>query len=263
MRALPILVLVMSATMADAKPSRETAKSHIDKATKAHKDGKFELALTELQAAYALEPQPKLLFAIAQVHAKLGDCDNAIDNYNRFLAATKDKSKHAVVKQAIAACKPRIEPAPPTPPVEAEPPPPVPEPVVEPAPPPPPPVIASKPTPAPVATITTKRPFYRDVLGDVLVVGGVALGVVAFIQYRGALSDLDEAERADNINAYNDLVGSARDQRTISLVLAGGGVMLVAAGVWRFAVSGGGETRTTVAVVPTVSGGLVTWSGGF
>lgn len=262
MRVLPILVLVMSAATVDAKPFRKSAKSHIDKATKAHKDGKFDVALNELQAAYELEPQPKLLFAIAQVHAKLGDCDSAVDNYNKFLAATKDKSKHAVVKQAITACKPKVEPPPP-PPVEAEPPPPpppTPEPVVEPTPPPP---VVVAPKPAPVATITTKRPFYRDVLGDVLVLGGVAVGVVSFIEYRGALADLDEAERADNINAYNDLVGSAHDKRKITLVLAGGSVMLVAAGVLRFAIHGGGETRTKVAVIPTSSGGLITWSGGF
>lgn len=111
--------------------------------------------------------------------------------------------------------------------------------------------------------MTTKRPFYRDLLGDVLVVGGVALGVASFVEYRGAVSDLDDAESAPSLDAYNDLVSSAHDKRNISLALAGAGAAFFISGVVRFAVHGGGETRTTVAVVPAKSGGLITWSGGF
>lgn len=268
MKTLPILALITCAATAHAKPIRETAKSHIDKATKAHKAGKFDIALTELQAAYEIEPQPKLLFAIAQVEAKLGNCDSAIDHYTQFLATTKDKAKQAVVKQAIAACQPTVEDEPPPAPVEEPPPAPAPEPVVEPPPPPPPPKPTPPPAPtvaapAPVATITTKRPFYRDVLGDVLVLGGVAAGVVSFVEYRGAVSDLDDAERAPSLSAYNDLVASAHDKRNLSLVIASGSAVLLVAGVVRFAMHGGGETRTTVALVPTTTGGLITWSGGF
>jgi hypothetical protein len=117
--------------------------------------------------------------------------------------------------------------------------------------------------PPPAATITTKRPFYRDILGDVLVVGGVAAGVVSFVEYRGAVADLDDAEAAPSLADYNRLVDDAHSKRNLSLMLAGGSAVLLVAGVVRFAVHGGGETRTNVAVVPTTSGGLVTWSGGF
>lgn len=270
MKTLPFIALIALAATADAKPFRESAKSHIDKATKAHKAGKFDVALTELKAAYEIDPQPKLVFAMAQVEAKLGNCDDAIEHYNQFLASTKDKSKQAVVKQAIAACVPApavVEGPPPvqdaTPSPPPEPPPSPPPPVVEPPPPPPPkptPVVVA---PPPAATITTKRPFYRDVLGDVLVVGGVAAGVVSFVEYRGATSDLDDAEAAPTLAEYNDLVSSAHDKRNLSLAFAGGSAVLLVAGVVRYAMHGGGETRTAVAVVPTTSGGLVTWSGGF
>jgi hypothetical protein len=233
--------------------------------------------LTELQAAYEIEPQPKLVFAIAQVEAKLGNCDSAIDHYKQFLETTKDKAKQAVVKQAIAACKPKVEGPPPAPMVEEPPPAPVveevppeptpePAPVVEqtppsaPAPQPKPAVIAAAPSPS---TATTKRPFYRDVVGDLLVIGGVAAGVVAGIEYRGAVADLDDAESAPSLTAYNDLVASAHDKRNLSLAIAGGSAVLLITGVVRFAMHGGGETRTAVAVVPTSTGGLITWSGGF
>jgi hypothetical protein len=265
MKSMPIIAIVLASATAQAKPFRETAKSHIDKATKAHKAGNFDVALTELQAAYEIEPQPKLVFAIAQVEAKLGNCDSAIEHYTQFLSSTKDKAKQAVVKQAIAACKPKLEE--PTPVVEEPPPPPAPEPapapVVEPTPPPPQapaPIVVA---PSPPMTVTTKRPFYHDVLGDVLVVGGVAAGVVSFIEYRGAVADLDAAESAPSLTEYNDLVGKAHDNRNLSLAIAAGSAVLLVAGVVRFAMHGGGETRTAVAVVPTRSGGLITWTGGF
>jgi tetratricopeptide (TPR) repeat protein len=266
MKTLTTIAIVAACATAQAKPFRESAKSHIDKATKAHKAGKFDIALTELQAAYEIDPQPKLLFAMAQVEAKLGNCDDAIDHYNQFLTSTKDKAKQAVVKQAIAACVPApvegpppVDVVAPTPAEPAPPPPPPPPPVVE-APKPAPIVVAP---PPPVATITTKRPFYRDVLGDVLVIGGAAAGVVSFVEYRGAVNDLDDAESAPSLTAYNDLVAQAHDKRNLSLAIAGGSAVLLITGVVRFAMHGGGETRAAVAVVPTSTGGLITWSGGF
>jgi hypothetical protein len=301
-RLLSIAIAVLAlAQTAEAKPKakpKQSAKSHIDKATKAHKDGKFDVALTELKAAYEIDPQPKLLFAIAQVYAKLDDCPSAVENYEKFLAKTKDKKKQDVVKQAIAACKSNdtlasakpddnkpddkkpdvfrkdkpVEEPPVTPPmpaaVEASPPPPVVE-----SPPPPPPTLTPEQTPAPIvkdeplpagpmATVTVKKPFYKDILGDVLVVGGVAAGVVSFIEYRGATSALDDAENATLLDDYEASLDEAHDKQRLSLILAGGSVVLVGAGVLRYAMHSGTETRA-VAIVPTRSGGLITWTGGF
>lgn len=308
-RLLSIAIAVLAlAHSADAKPKpkpKQSAKSHIDKATKAHKDGKFDVALTELKAAYEIEPEPKLLFAIAQVYAKLDDCPNAIENYEKFLAKTKDKKKQDVVKQAIAACKSNdafaspkpdkpdnkpdakpddkkpdvfrkekpieetppppppatvVETSPPSPPVEMQPPPPPPQRTPEPT---PTPVLHDEPLPAgPTATVTVKKPFYKDILGDVLVVGGVAAGVVSFIEYRGAVSKLDDAEHATLLDDYETSLDQAHDKRQLSLILAGGSVVLVGAGVLRYAMRSGTETRR-VAIVPTSSGGFITWTGGF
>jgi hypothetical protein len=288
-RLLSIAITVLAlATTADAKPKKQSPKPHIDKAMKAHKAGKFDVALTELKAAYEIDPQPKLLFAIAQVYAKLDDCPNAVENYEKFLAKEKDKKKHDVVKQAIAACKakapdpvasttpddkkdvfrkekpaeeqqPPVEQVQPTPtpaPVETQPLPP-PDPAPMPAP------VKDKPLPpGPSATVTVKKPFYKDIIGDVLVVGGVAVGVVSFIQYRGALGKLDDADDATTLEAYDAALADARDMRKMSLILAGGSVALIGAGVLRYTLRSGTETRR-VAIVPTQSGGLITWSGGF
>jgi len=311
LRLLSIAIAVAGlASVAEAKPkskakagakagaktgAKAEAKAHVDKATKAHKEGKFDVALTELQAAYDIDPQPKLLFAIAQVQAKLGDCPAAVDNYNKFLGSTKDKQKQEVVKQAITACKDKpagdakpdkgdssvfrkekekekekeaTPPPPPLPAVEATPPaPPAPEPTPAPAqtptPPPSPSPITKfdEPPKAPAPAPHHKR-FYRDILGDVLVLAGVGAGAYSYIEYRAATKDLDDAEKQNSIDAYNDLVASAHDKRKLSVIFAGGGVALFGAGVLRWALHGSGESHA-VAIVPTHSGGLITWSGGF
>jgi hypothetical protein len=127
---ISIAVLAAGVQLAEAKPKggkgkkpqtkAQQIKAHMNRATRAHKAGKFDVALTEVQAAYDLDPLRKLLFAIAQVDAKLDRCDDAIDNYEKFLKSTKDKKKQSIVKQAIAACKTKVAAAEPAPTPEPE-----------------------------------------------------------------------------------------------------------------------------------------------
>jgi tetratricopeptide (TPR) repeat protein len=274
---LACVVLVVFAQDASAGP-KQTAKKHLGKATKAHADGKFQIALKELQKAYKLDPQPDLLYAIGQVYAKLGNCKQAKVHYNKFLAKSADPAVKPAVREAIASCKPAraAEPVEPTPPPVEPTPPPV-EPTPPPAEPPPPPVEPPPPptvVPPPAAggrvatgasTQIVERPdspWYKDVVGDALVVGGAAAVIGGVVVYRGAVSDLDAAESSDDLNGYQELIDQAQSRRTISIVLVGGGAALVTAGVLRYILRDSGSERG-VAIAPTTSGGLVTWGGQF
>jgi tetratricopeptide (TPR) repeat protein len=288
------LIVLCAVATADAKPkakAKAELEAHMDRAAKAHREGDFEVALEELQAAFAIDPQPKLLFAIAQVHVKLDNCETAIDYYEKFLAAEKDKSKQGVVRQAIDACTKKLaekadkventdgvfrqkkggEPpsrgggdattAAKVAAGEARPK------AVEP-PPPPPPMRVEQPAPRPVeapvaVTTTTRSPWYTDPLGDALVVAGVGATVGSLLMYRAAQGDLDKAEAAPSLDVYNEHRDRAETKQRYTLVLAGGGIALVAAGVVRFALRDGKRETRGVAVVPARGGGLVTWSGGF
>ncbi len=307
MRKLATILIVAAAaaaSSADAKPKKGSAKVHMDKAAKAHKDGKFDVALTELKAAYEIDPQPKLLYAIGQVYAKLDDCDEAIDHYEKFSAATNDKSKQAVAKQAIDACKkrlaekakddkpdkadavfrakkppadelptadvkpdePTVETTPPveTAPVETAP-------VEQPATEPPREIKAfddPPPPKQPEATVTvtataTKKPWYKDPLGDALVIAGVGAGVGSLVMYLGARSDLDAAEGAGSLADYNEHHDSAEKKQIYTVVLGGAGAALVVAGVIRYVMRSDGTESRGIAIVPAGDGGLITWSGGF
>jgi hypothetical protein len=109
-----VLALSLVATTAAAGPkpdAKKEAKVHIDNATKAHAAGKFDVALAELRAAYKLDPQPDLLYAMGQVYSKLGRCTDATESYEKFRTAKKDDPAIAkVVDEAIAACKPTDSP---------------------------------------------------------------------------------------------------------------------------------------------------------
>jgi hypothetical protein len=270
------LVLALASVTAVAGPKQKReAKKHIDRATKLHKDGKFDEALVELQAAYKLDAQIDLLFAIGQMQSKLGKCDDASASFKEFGAKKHQAEVTKVVDEAIAACVPAAPPPPPpepTPPpapvkeAEPEPPPPAPAP----APPPPP---APEPAPSPFAATAQEpppqphdtprgAPWYRDTLGDALVAGGVASAVVGLVLYTKARADLDDAEHAPSIARYDQLVDDAHSTRTISIVLVGGGAVFIGAGLAHYAFHARHETHG-VAVVPSRGGGLVTWSGGF
>jgi hypothetical protein len=240
-----IALLLLAASPALADPKAES-KKHVDKATKAHADGKFDVALNELTLAYTLDPQPMLLYAIGQVHVKLGHCSEAIDFYQRFLASNPGAGPAAEAREAIETCKnepPPVEEAPPQPPPPAQP-----QPQLPPPPPPPPPPT----TPA----------FYTDVLGDALVGAGLVSAVVGIVEYKAALSDLDTADKQTTYGAHQKYVNDANGARTLSLVFGLGGAALVGAGIAHYVLHDRSESHG-VAIVPARGGGLVTWSGRF
>ena len=220
----------------------DEAKVHIDAAEKAHAAGDYDTALVELQAAYTFDPKPDLLYAIGQVYSKLGKCPEAKTFFERFRAASHDAGVAAVVKEAIAACKPKDAAAapPPTPPKVEQPPPPKPEP------------------PPPISARTS--PWYTDVIGDALVGGGVVAAGVGLAFYVSARSDLDSAETAGSLASYHQLVEDAHDARTRSVILLGAGGALLVGGVVHYLLrDGGGQEKAAVGVAPTRGGAMLTW----
>jgi tetratricopeptide (TPR) repeat protein len=259
------LALALAAPRSASAGPKQDARAHIDRAAEAHKAGDLDKALAELQAAHALDPQPQLLYALGQIYTKLGRCAEASDAYLRFLSARANPRTAQVIKQAIDACKPRPAPEPAAAP--APPPPPEPPPPAKPPEPPPPakPPIAAKPTPAPPPPPPRSEasPWYRDVLGDVLVVGGVASAVLGGLAYRAARTDLDTAESVTDHDRYTEIVDGARTKRVYAVAFAAGGVALVGAGVLRFALRDRSTEVRRVGVAPARGGGLLTWTRSF
>lgn len=236
-----VLLALAGSARADAK---KEAKQHLDKAGAAHKAGRYDEARKELEIAYTLDPQPALLYAIGQVHVMQGQCPRAITFYERFIASNPSREQAAKASEAIETCR-NLGPV--DKPVES----------VEPA--------IEKPVQQPVVIVkpvtieTTTRPWYTDVMGDVLVGGGLAAGVAGVLLYRGALGARDDADAVMSYDRYDELLDTADRKQTYALVLAVSGATLVIAGVISYFVRDRRVESRTVAVVPIQQGGLVTW----
>ncbi|HEY5947192.1 MAG TPA: hypothetical protein VIV40_16930 [Kofleriaceae bacterium] len=244
MKHLLAIALIALPLVAFAGPKEKNeAQKHITKATEAHQAGKYDVALTELQAAYALDPQPDLLYAIGQVHVKLGKCEDAIGSYEKFLATKPPAEPAAAAREAIENCK-----------KQAPPPEPAPEPTPPPQPEPPPPVVA----PAPPAA--EHKAFYTDKIGSALVGVGVVSMVVGVVMYSSARSTLDDADAAPTYSRHQELVDDAHMKRNLGVGFGLVGIAAVGVGVWHYTRY---SAEQSVAVTPTTSGGMVTLMGRF
>jgi tetratricopeptide (TPR) repeat protein len=252
--ALALLAVATATAHADPKAARE----HVQRATSAYAAGKYKDALSELTLAYALGPDPQILFAIGQVHVKLGDCDSATAFYRRFLDTHPSSDDASVAREAIDKCartatKPAQEPAPE--PVPAPPPP-----TPAPAPPPEPTPVA---VPAPVTVASDPVPWYRDSLGDALVIAGLAGGAAAGALYATALSVRDDADRATTYGAYHADLDRAHSLRTYSIVSGVAGGVLAVTGLLRYGLHDRGRVEHVVSAAPTRGGALVTFEATF
>jgi tetratricopeptide (TPR) repeat protein len=238
-----IAAMVALPMVAFAGPKdKEEAQKHIAKATEAHQASKFDVALTELEAAYALDPQPDLLYAIGQVHVKLNNCPVAISYYERFLETKPGPEPSTAANEAIKTCRDQLA-AQPAPVVE-----PTPTPVIQPAP------VA--PTPAPA------EPRKFDAIGTTLVGLGVVSTIVGVVMYSGAISTLDDAEMAPTYQEHESMVDDAHSKRTLAVIFTAAGVTAIGVGAWHY-LSFRKSESSKVAVVPNAHGGMISWAGSF
>jgi hypothetical protein len=253
---------------------RGNALKHYKKAIKAFEDGDYELALKESRRAYELDPRPATLYSIAQVYLRLDRCQDAITMLERYIETRPSATPKRLAYEQITACKvkltaPAPEPPKPEPPAP-EPPkpePPAPEPpVVAPEPPKPEPPTPEPPKPEPPPRtekiIVTYKPFYKDKLGDLLVLTGVLSGGGGYYLYRRALSDLDSADQASSLSKHVLLRENAFLQRKLAIVFGAAGAGLFLGGLARFVFHDNIEERT-VAVIPEPGGATLAIGGRF
>jgi len=247
-RLLVVAALVAGPHIASAD-SKAEAKQHVEKAMRLHEEGKLAETLDELKTAYALDPQPDLLYAMGQIHVGLGQCTQAITYYERYLATKPDPGTANAAREAIDACKKNpsrvVDDKPPEPePVK-------PEPKVEPA---------AMPPPTKEPTTAASAPFYRDFLGDALVGLGIAGGILGVVEYHAATTDRSNADHAATYQAYSDLIDRAKSKQTIAIIAGGAGAALVVGGALHFVMA---DRSTKVAVTPTSGGGMLSIAGRF
>jgi tetratricopeptide (TPR) repeat protein len=94
------------APAADAEAERARRFSgHIEQATRAYKNGEYDRAIEAYQAALEIQPNPLLLFNIAQSHRRAGRAKEALTFYERFLAEAPKSKLAPEVRDYLNALK--------------------------------------------------------------------------------------------------------------------------------------------------------------
>jgi hypothetical protein len=238
--ALGVGLLLMVAGVAVGDELDADAQARYDQAVAAYAAHDYEASIELFRAAYAIDPQPMVLFAWAQAERLNGNCPGAIQLYRRFLEARPTGVQADAARQPLARCERSLashtEPVAervPDPPASASAPDPAPVPV---------------PTPAPTPVVSSP-PFYKDAHGTTHVATGavaVAIGVGFLIAAGGSDSAAAAAGTYDDFRALHDQAGT---RRTVGAVALAGGLGLATAGVVRWIVHGSHTTREPAVAV--------------
>jgi tetratricopeptide (TPR) repeat protein len=116
-RALAVVVLFFALPLqaAPRKPpphdprQEKVARTHFDAAEKSFNVGRFEDALAEYQLAYDALPLPAFVFNIAQCHRNLGNSEQAIFFYQRYLSLEPEATNRGVVEDLIVEQQHRLD----------------------------------------------------------------------------------------------------------------------------------------------------------
>jgi len=86
-------------------PVRVRAQKHFDQGELKYKTGNFEGALADYTAAYEALPMPAILYNIGQCHRHLGDHEQAVFFYERYLKETPGAYNREDVETLVAESK--------------------------------------------------------------------------------------------------------------------------------------------------------------
>jgi hypothetical protein len=251
-----VAVVVVGALAGSAHA--DSTQKLVDEATKLYETADLAGALAKFEQAYAQSKRSDILFSMARIHVDRGNCPKAIEMYRLFLESKPKPGPRStqIATEKIAECQKIIASAEPA---KSEPPP-VPAPAPEPAP-------APAPVPSPVvaapATRTVERPWYTDVVGDLLVVGGVVgIGVGAYF-FSAARDDVEQANAGGpggvSADEYVSLRDRAERRHTYAAISGGIGGALLVGGIIKYAIG----DRTEVVPMTSASAGGVAIRGRF
>jgi tetratricopeptide (TPR) repeat protein len=229
--------LVLAAALALAPSGvlqNEEAKAAFARAQQMFDAGDYAAAVPELKAAYALEPNPLLLYAWAQAERLSGNCPRAVVLYRRFLDTEPDAQQAGLARANILDCEAEGS-------TEASAEEPTPDPAPEPVP------VEVEPTPEPEPQDVERPAWYRDWLGGTLVGVGVAGTVSGGVLLALSQSRADEAADAGSEGRYRDEVEGAERMHTAGWVLVGVGAGAIVGGIIRYAVLAKRPARDDVA----------------
>lgn len=222
---------------ADAYAQNEDFNAVVQEGMRHYRARQYDQAIDKFEAAYAISPQPELIYNVARAYEKGLKRDEAMAAYERFLSlpgTTADLRAKALrslnaLRQEKAAMQAANNP-------------------------PPPPATAAAPPPAGGVQTAAPRAERSRTLEWVLIGGGLAVaaaGGVFGVLALQADSDFDDAKAANPADpTLADKKKTVDDRALAADVLVGVGAVSAVAGIILFLATG--DDDGNVAVAPTV-----------
>lgn len=247
--AASIALACPTAVAAPAGIEDPEAQEHFERAQQLFGEEDYAAAIPELKAAYALEPNPMLLYAWAQAERLAGSCARAVELYRRFIDTNPDAQQRQLAEANLLDCEAELPDVPPpqddTDDDSAD----------------------SPPDDEAGTTTDAPRPkWYADPVGGALagsglafaITGGALMGVA-----RSRVGSIDATTEDDHLRQ----AASATRMNTAGIVVLGLGGALLVGGAIRYAlVARGGTPKGESArarIRPTVWGAGLGVTGSF
>lgn len=96
--AAAVLATVLVSPTAATPPTQPEFEKHYNAAIDFYKKGSYPEAIAEFEAAYAVDPQPLLIFNIAQAYRKAGRLEQALAKYKEYLDKDPSAQKDQVAE---------------------------------------------------------------------------------------------------------------------------------------------------------------------
>jgi tetratricopeptide (TPR) repeat protein len=204
------------------------AQPHLERGLKHFEAKEYGRALDEFRAAYDLDPQPALLYTIAQTARLSGDCRRASRFYEAFLRTAPNERQALAARQNLERCADELRRNPP-PPVPAS------QPTAAPA-------AVAPPVGPPAAPAATRMPWRANWLGHGLLIGGlaaVATGVALWgVGHAALIAPRDATDYGTFAARVRDAANAETWQR-VGVAAASVGGALVVAGILTYALRPG------------------------
>lgn len=95
------------------------AQEHLARGLRLYDLQQYDDAIREFRAAYAISPEPQVLYALGQAFRKKGDCAAAAESYRAYLRTGPSPRRAQAAEDQIARCAAAATPTPPLPPSPA------------------------------------------------------------------------------------------------------------------------------------------------
>lgn len=211
-----LLAVVMATSGMRVAPSDEAwAREVAEAAAKDIEKGRYEEATERLEKAYADKPLPAFLFILGRIEETRGQCESAIEHYEKFLESDVPPEDEKEARAGLERCKEALEPD-----------------VVEPQ--------------NPQMPDEPRKRWYADPLGGTF----TALGLVGMGVGTGLLLQAQQDERAaddaGNLEDFDRHARRAEQWSQAGVITLGVGAGLLVVGIVRYAVVGARNRRLRI-----------------